>query len=631
MRSWVLKAWLSGGLALLVAGGSLPALAEEAAYGSAAAEIAEKIAAAYPKVSGRVIGLEGERVLLDLGADQKVAPGLELQVYREGEVFKHPYTGQVLGKLDRDVARIRVLEVQPAFSVAEVIQQAEGTMVQQGDRVRVTSARIVLALPNVDVSDASGANTRSVTRDLTNALIKTGRFEVLNDQRIRAALAEAKVPKPDQLADPAVLHALWKGLRVSAVLVSKLSLMEKSVQWDVQVLSTVRGDTVTLASAEVKGATPRVGVASAGPGASSAGSMGVAAAPRVDQIVLRSQDLAYRGSAMAMGELTGDGTLKVAISDGQGIYIYDLTKTGLKEIWANKGSTSDEIIGLDAADINKNGVAELFVTNYAASGGMGQVQSRSLHSYVLEYRDGKFVKTWEDVSLHFRVMEAPDGSLHLYGQGEGANVPFDGPVRQYVWRDNKYMPGPVVPLPKAFPTIYGFLPVDLDGDGSTKIVVLDHLDHLRVFDKSGTEIFRSSDRYGGSELMIEYDPTRSGPNPLSGIQPVQLMLQGRMYYQDIMGDGKKQLIVPRNTPSTGYIFQTRLYDRGKIVALSWDTLGMQQLWETREMPGFIADYALVDPEGSGDRKLVILVVATNFMGYAGGRTNLVVLDLKRPG
>jgi hypothetical protein len=622
MRNRVLMRSLSGGLALLLAGGSVPVLAQEAAYGSAAAEIAEKIAGAYPKVSGRVIGLEGERVLLDLGADQKAAPGLELQVFREGEVFKYPYTGQVLGKLDRDVGRVRVLEVQPGFSVAEVIQQAEGTLIQQGDQVRLTSARVVLALPNVDVSDVSGTNTRSVTRDLTNALIKTGRFEVLNDQRIRAALAEAKVPNPDQLADPAVLHALWKSLRVSAVLVSKLSLLEKSVQWDVQVLSTVRGDTVTLASAEVKGATPRVGVASAGPGAASAGSMGVATAPRIDQIVLRSQDLSYRGTAMAMGDFTGDGTMKVAISDGQGVYIYDLTKTGIKELWADKGSTNDQIIALDAGDINKNGIPELFVTDYTRSG---------LRSFVLEYRDGKFVRIWDEVRLHFRVIEAPDGSPQLYGQGEGNTAPFEGPVRPYVWRGTQYVPGQPVPLPKAFPNIYGFLPVDLDGDGSTKIVVLDHLDHLRVFDKAGTEIFRSSDRYGGSELTLEFDPARSGTNPKSGIQPTQLMLQGRMYFQDIMGDGKKQLIVPRNTPSTGYIFQTRLYDRGKIVALAWDTLGMQQLWETREMPGFLADYALVDPDGSGDRKLVLLVVATNFLGYSGGRSNLVVLDLKRPG
>jgi hypothetical protein len=360
--------------------------------------------------------------------------------------------------------------------------------------------------------------------------------------------------------------------------------------------------------------------------------MGIVTAPRIDQIVLRSQDLAYRGSAMAMGEFTGDGTMKVAISDGQGVYIYDLTKTGLKEVWAEKGNTSDNIIGLDAADINKNGVPEIFVTNYAGTTtGQSQTVGRDLRSFVLEYRDGKFVRVWDKVRSHFRVLEAPDGSLQLYGQGEGVSGPFEGPVRQYTWRGNQYVPGQPVPLPKAFPNIYGFMLADLDGDGSTKIVILDHLDHLRVFDKAGTEIFRSSERYGGSELLLEYDPSNSGPNPRSGIQPVQLMLQGRMYFQDIMGDGKKQLIVPRNTPSTGYIFQTRLYDRGKIVSLTWDAIGMQQLWETREMPGFIADYALVDPDGGGDRKLVLLVVATNFLGYAGGRTNVIVLDLKRPG
>jgi hypothetical protein len=59
-------------------------------------------------------------------------------------------------------------------------------------------------------------------------------------------------------------------------------------------------------------------------------------------------------------------------------------------------------------------------------------------------------------------------------------------------------------------------------------------------------------------------------------------------------------------------------------------MGIQQLWETRELPGYIADYALVDPDGSGNRKLIILVVATNFLGYSGGRTNVIVLDIKRP-
>jgi hypothetical protein len=613
-----------GAAALIVAAWIDSALAQDAAYGTAAAEIAERIAAAFPKVTGRVIGLERERVLVDLGAKNQVIPGLELQVYREGQEFRHPYTGQILGKLDRDVGRIRVLEVHPNFSAAEIIQQTEGTMVQQGDHVRVTSARVILALPNVDVSDVAGATTRSVTRDLVNALVKTGRFEVMNDQRIRAALQEEKVANPDLLADPTVLQALWKRLRVSAVLLAKLSLMEKAVQWDVQVISTVRGDSITLASAEVKGVAPKF-ASTAGRGA---GSFAGREAPRIDQVALRSQEVPFKAQAMAVGELTGDGTIKLAISDGQGVYIYDLDKNGIKELWKVPGSTSDNVIGLDAADINENGVAEIFVTNYSLVFQGGGAATPLLRSYVLEYQQGKFVKISDEVPLHFRVLEGPNGKPQLYAQAAGQDKPFDGPVRQYTWQADRYVPGPVVPLPKAFNRIHDFALADLDGDGAPEVLVLDHLDYLRVFDRSGTEIYRSSDRYGGSELLLEYNPTRSGENPRSGIELERVMLQGRMYFQDILGDGKKQLVVPRNSPSTGYAFQTRLYDKGKIFGLSWDGVGMQPVWETREVPGYIADYALVDPEGSGNRKLVILTVQTNLLGMAKGRSSVVLLDLR---
>jgi hypothetical protein len=127
---------------------------------------------------------------------------------------------------------------------------------------------------------------------------------------------------------------------------------------------------------------------------------------------------------------------------------------------------------------------------------------------------------------------------------------------------------------------------------------------------------------------LEYDPSRAGENPRSGIQPLRTILQGRMFFQDILGDGKKQLVLPRNTPSTGYLFQTRLYDKGKMFGLSWDGIGMQAVWETRELPGYVADFALVDPEGTGSRRLVLLVVQTNLLGMAKGRSSVIVLDLR---
>ena len=157
-----------------------------------------------------------------------------------------------------------------------------------------------------------------------------------------------------------MLQVLWKRLRVTAVLLGKLSLLEKSVRWDVQVLSTVRGDTITLAGAEVKGAAPRVAAAPARGSGNYAGQD----APRIDQIALRAQELPYKGVAMTTGEFTGDGTVKLAVTDGQGVFIYDVDKNGVKLVTQIPGLTSDNVIALDAADINGNGVAEIFVTNY---------------------------------------------------------------------------------------------------------------------------------------------------------------------------------------------------------------------------------------------------------------------------
>jgi hypothetical protein len=405
------------------------------------------------------------------------------------------------------------------------------------------------------------------------------------------------------------------------VLLGKLSLMEQGVQWDVQALSTVRGDSITLASVAVKGAAPR---ATAAAPARQGGAILVEQGPRADKISARSDDLGYRAQAMAVGDLTGDGGTKLAVTDGQTVFVYALEGAKIREIARLPGTNQDNVVALDAADINGNGVAELFATNFTPELG--------LRSYVLEYRDGKFQRTWSEVALSFRVLADRQGAPRLYAQSGGRHEAFSGPVRQYAWQGGGYTPGEVVPLPKLFNRTFGFILADLENDGGAEIVLLDHMDYLRIFNPQGGELYRSGEHYGGSEIAVEtLPPGASTSTSMSNtaVERTRVVLQGRLYYRDLWGDGKPQLVVPRNVPSTGYAFQTRMYDKGKLFGLAWDGVSMVPVWETRELPGRVADFALAEGDEPGQTRLVALVVRSGVLGLgAGSQSMVLVLDLQ---
>lgn len=73
-------------------------------------QISKKITELTP-IRGRVVRVKGKEVLVSLGSQDKVEPGMVLRVQRLGETFKEPGTGRVLGREIIEVANIRVNSV----------------------------------------------------------------------------------------------------------------------------------------------------------------------------------------------------------------------------------------------------------------------------------------------------------------------------------------------------------------------------------------------------------------------------------------------------------------------------------------------------------------------------------------
>ena len=237
-------------LCLLAAAPGAPAL--ELRVSRVADEAAKEIAGIFPLMQGLVVEVDGNRVLVDLGARQGAYEGMELEVHREGEEIKHPVTGQLLGRRDVRLGVIRVMEVNEEYSEAVVVSREKGVEFSWGDSVRVNSDRIIVALPLIDPGEVRDANVHSITKNLVIALAKTGRFMVVEEPLMRASLPSQRLPVAGHFADPVILEVLAEKLRAQALILGKLSRVGQKIFLGLQVLSTRTGGTLGLASVELK-------------------------------------------------------------------------------------------------------------------------------------------------------------------------------------------------------------------------------------------------------------------------------------------------------------------------------------------------------------------------------------------
>ncbi|MFN3476024.1 MAG: FG-GAP-like repeat-containing protein [Candidatus Methylomirabilales bacterium] len=577
----------------------VPSLAQELDFARAAGEVAQKIAAAFPKLQGLIVGVEGDRILVDLGARDGVYEGMELQVFREGDEFRHPITGQPLGKMDKEIGLVRVVEVRDRSSVAQVLRETknseEGGGIAKGDLVRIPGARLFLALPNVDPGEVKEANVRSITRDLSTALTKTGRFEVVEDRQLRAALTAEGIEMA-ALAEPKGLQVLAEKVKARALLLSRLG-GEGGMSMDVQVISTLTGRPLVRVQASLQ---PEA--YSRQPSGGRRQRMAQSPIPNPQspipsQGLIVGPDFDFALRALAVADFDGDGRKDLAVAGSHRIFLYAFDGRSFRLLWESGVRRDGNILALDGADINGNGRAELFVTNY---------YDGRLRSYVLEWDGRKMSKVASDLDLFFRVIRSRDGGGELYSQSLGKKVLFEAPIRRYLWSGKRYRQGPPLGVPEGF-SLYGIALADLNGDGVLELLAVGEDGLLTVYDLRGRLLHQTGEHLGGSGTIVEFQPARTlfalriGPSQ-------KIPLPGRIFAVPSQNGSEPEVVVWQNLPAS---------QGGKVLGLRWNGNSFEKLWETRELPGYIADYQLAEL-GDGGLYLVLLSVK-------GGRTPRSVL------
>jgi hypothetical protein len=271
-------------------------------------------------------------------------------------------------------------------------------------------------------------------------------------------------------------------------------------------------------------------------------------------------------------------------------------------------------IGVDAADVNGNGRAEIFVTNYSNSDGR-------LMSFVLEYKDGKYQRLDDNLRWFFRKLSWPGRGEVLAGQRQGIGELFSTGIYEIGFQGGSYDGVAKLDLPgKLNLFAIGYGPVQ--AAGGNDIVAYNSNDYVQILGPHGDEIWTSPERYGGSANDVEVK--REGEKMAKDL----VYMPSRLKLFDIDGDGRQEIFVIGNEIITGRTFaRVRLFKNGRLEALRWDELGLTTVWRTRNVAKRISDFVLVDVTGDKRPEAIAAVVQKDSSGFGRGSSFLAVFGI----
>ncbi len=84
---------------------------------------------------GFIIHQKGENYILDVGKSVGATAGMQFKVYREGEIIKHPVTGEILGVEKIPTGKLEVTGVQEKLAFARVIEQKSNETMAVGQNI----------------------------------------------------------------------------------------------------------------------------------------------------------------------------------------------------------------------------------------------------------------------------------------------------------------------------------------------------------------------------------------------------------------------------------------------------------------------------------------------------------------
>jgi hypothetical protein len=515
--------------------------------------IVNQVVALFPRVSGDVLEVQGTNITLSIGRRDGLVSGMEMALFREGRELKHPKTGEILGRTEKALGKLRIDSVQEAYSTATV---APGTDVAPGDVARISAARQrVMVVPFVvGVRDSV---VEAALTEIVEGLNRSGRIQVSMGDQV-GVWSQQQGIKPEEFLDGKGLTEAAARFKVDHLLALHFKVVERKPYVEARFFAppatTPMLTSATFVPPSVR-AQPRERFSSGGDrqppqpkqrsllarilgGELEAGSY----SSGENSIPLKEVGrFSFPVIAMDVSVAPKDQIPRVVFTDGEKIWLYRVVERALEPEWTydDKFTTPGRIISVQLADLDGDGVFEVVANRYHPD------PQILLSSFILGTRDGKPVTVFKNGNQILWAVDAGGDGVKktLWAQGFSNETFFrKGQASRLTLKGDKLVSEGPVRVPSTFRATGAAL-ANIAGKNSRALVYVDEYQRLRI-SLDTEETWRSSSPVGGGgylklELLKGSTSSRLSRSEFFNFEPVPVAV-------DLDGDGIEEILVPQN-------------------------------------------------------------------------------------
>ena len=272
---------------------------------------------------------------------------------------------------------------------------------------------------------------------------------------------------------------------------------------------------------------------------------------------------------MATGRILPDGSREIFLAEDRRLSYYR-QGSEMKLISEVEFKSSEKILSVDTIE-GSNGVFDVYVTLFRSDEPLSQVW---------QVRDDKLVIVAEGLPYYFRSVALAGETKKLYAQVMGRGEDFYGGVAEATRNGSVVSLKNSLKMPR-YGNIYNFNLIK-DRDGKLLTVVINSDGYLIVYDQQQKELWRSDDKFGGSELYFQKEIEANVRT--YGDKYRWIFLNQRL---QVLPGG--EILVGKN--EGGWVVgNSRSYKKGAVYSLAWNGSSLEEKWRTKETQNYMPDY-----------------------------------------